>query len=59
MIRAYTMAKNLRVSKRNINFAPVFEPVLQKYTHKILKIVHFANLTLQNKGNYLIKEQKR
>jgi hypothetical protein len=45
MIRACARAKNLHVSKKNINFARFFDGWNYKNVCKYLKIVHFANRT--------------
>ena len=45
MIRACARGKNLRVSKKNINFARFFDGWNYKNVCKYLKIVHFANRT--------------
>ena len=42
IIRACEGYKNLRVSKKNINFAHYFDLDVRTTVNKILKIVHFA-----------------
>ena len=44
-IRTRTRPKYLRVSKKNINFAPDLDTVVLQNVWTILKIVHFANYT--------------
>ena len=48
IIRTRKGVQNLRIWGQNINFAPVFGDDSLENGSKILKIVHFAKLTLQN-----------
>ena len=48
IIRTRKGVQNLRIWGQNINFAPVFGDYSLENGYEILKIVHFAKLTLQN-----------
>lgn len=50
IIRACKRGENLRVSKKNINFAPDFAPLYFELMLKYLKIVHSCKTDIAKTG---------